>query len=1290
MSVEIDSVRNFTPEMSITNPSLNRGDAIDRTIPLTYVQWVQNVNLETRDTDTFAQLYSLYIKAWGRQKNKSEEESKTIISDRYKALLIDITLNYTTPEERRFLGNIDFNDIRHVESSLPLYVSKIKQITLYISRQRDILKQQKAVGTVNGSMLGVMRDISNTILNKVLDPTKFNIRETIAESEPYFNVKLVELYDMSQRYFREQIVPELNTIVFKGFDSIVSEVLKECRPVLELSNNVKLVLNNDIQEVNVNEEVQNLNHSEFYNYQKSINNLNSLILGDYVKNRLGDSVYELKRGELSVIASPDKPWRDILNRTNATINTRHDLESLKSINEIGGFFTPKHTGILTFYSHRPVPIVTDDSVDVPFLQNVYKYGNSVYDGTSNNPVDHFEDMTWMKADISNGSLYGDVVKSRQYARFSGYTTFDEVNQFSTQGLSRSTDALGFFGGEKNKTWTNEDVFPVKEQFNFDLQARQDTLLVGHRTMYKWRTDIFGNEYALYKSIQPERGPFDIALDDIIDFDTDPACEVLDGGNNLHKQKERDAEDVETDMIDGGRISLYDPKIEQYQIPIPFPDLRKVVDVDENGNEILENWNTHYYGMDPTEPRPTFMKVTPITFHGFAPDVKYDKQAYAGLFTDDTCGRILPSIKQCSIVDNYAFRVFSEDIDDNGNSISLASPVVDREDAFDQYVAPTTSDWSPEFGFSMFGNPDDRVTFQDDGDIDGWFFDTEVCDKLKGDFEHVEVHETFYDQTLDVGETEYSDEPEKTRDTQASLYEQQTSITGQGYFRSYNSEIIQPFSVVLDDVIGSLDNLDPGMFVEFKEDVYGGKILDFDIIYDTIIIETLNYLFIEKIRFSGDTLNITRTGTNNVFIKTTGLHPEVEKSIGWFFDDQKGEIIFGYTRSKTIQSEGDQTPRRYVYPVIMKADLETLQIIKTHPNRQYRDQNEELFILNGELSQYHVGQIDRPIITFNETSNTFNLSYTAQLDRSNRNRFAIFSFDYRMGQFNFRLQDSYVFHGKEVETYEKPGEEWDDRVNSRELQLDPSLDLMPRFPSKTHTTKTESLSSITGLPLSGYEFDLTLDTKTIPVGLTINDFKINRIIFDPGDGGEIQIRDRVIDDGLQPLTFDLTELPDPGDFGDPRRLGFKHNYTFDKSVPHCYTATVSAIYSNFTTLTYKLDIETLPYDTNSGFDGLKLISSKLFTDPEGKDRQLFTLETQRPRWVSNVIVDRNNTVKPPIEGYVDGSRYIGSYHTTPEGVFMTGESPSPESKRITQQPTTEYAEDYLKTEAYGTSEYDIFD
>lgn len=1259
MAVNIDSVKDFIPLLSITNPKTERQDAQDRTTPFTYIDWLQKTRFDTKETLDFTKYYNDYLKEWGRQQELTDAENITLISTRYKDLLRDITLNYTTSEERRFLANIDYDNVRHVESALPFYVSKIKQITLYISRQRDLAKQQKVMSSHAGSVYGLTRELTTNVLNRVLDPTKFNVSATTTGKEPYFNIRIVELYDYSKQYFTQNNIP-VSPLIFENETEIIRQVLQDCHPVLILANDINLILDDAPVVVNNDVQVNNLNFSEFYNYKKSVNNLNLTKQLEYVTDRAGAVINKLEQGQVSLLNSPTKPWRNILNRHQVSVNDRHATTDQKSIDEIGGVFVPKNTGVLTFFSFKPELSVMNQDISVELIQDVNKHGNSVWSNTTGNPIDHVEDVTWVKADISNGGLYGDIVNTNTHAKFSGYTSIDEVSKFPRQGLSRSTDSFGFFSGDRNSEWSNQDVFPVKDQFVFDIDARQEKLLIGHQSLCQWRTDVFGNEYGLYKQIQSERGPFDVGLDDIIDYEKAPNCEVLDGGDSLRKQKESEEEEVEIEIFEGGRIGGFDPKVEQFLTPVPFPDIRRSIDSGPDGDPVFEEWNTYYYGLDPTIERPQ-LKITPIAFHGFAPDVMYDRQAYCGLFTDDICGRLFPAIKKCAIVDNYTFKVYVEETEtDTYVSTSSSIGVLD---AFDEYVNPEESFRQDDLGFSNFGVPlSADVEVIDGANIDGMFFNTEICESLTGDFEYTEETEMYFDQSLVVGETKYAPDPERTMINPKTLYEQSTTVGGDMYFRSYNGAKIEPIDQALRSIVGGFDYLEGDDYDLFLQDIKTGGVIDMDVIYDVMVIETTTYMFIIKILFDGKTSTILPTGTTSIFLKITGDDPTIERNIKRFFNELTNELFIGQMIS-SVDDNGDT----YVYPLINIVDLNTLDYKQAHPNKHYKDQLESLFQLPEDLNGYSVKSIDKPIMSFNDDTNVYNLSYSAMLENNEEEeKYAIFSCDYRKGQYNVKLIESYVYHSEEIERYVKTGEVWEDRVDSKEIKLYPD-DLMRPTPSRPLTTRTDSISAMTGHPLSGYKFDIEIDTKTIPVSYNLDDFKINRIVFDPGDGSGLKMNDRIIDDGLQALTFDLTDLPDPSDFGDPRRLGFKHEYLFDKSTPHVYTASISAIYSNFTHAVYNINIETVPYSITTGFSGAKLIDTKLFTDINGSDRQLLVIETQNPRYVTNVMIDRNNGQVTEMSGYVDGARYTGPYHIGDSGEYRTGLTPRKNSRQITPVP-----------------------
>ena len=1208
MSVNIETVKDYTPINSITGSpdDISNIDLVDKFQPLTYVEWVSRIGEHSSNDLTF--YYNAYLRQWAAIKEQTNS-LENIITSQYRTLIKDISLNYTTDEEKRFLSNINYNDPRHVESSLPFFAAKIKQITLYYARERDIIKQQKIKRSASGSTEGVERSVAREITHQIISPdlnslSDGNVTENLDTRGVKYTTRVVSLYDLSQSYFKDGVVP-VTIETFADIDSIIAATLEECAPVLNLTDSINLILTNQSTlQIEPGKSLEKLNYSEFFNYIKSEDNLNDIRLPDYINTILGSDVMQLSGGNITKLSSVKKPWRNLYNRYTPVINTLPEsCSNYKTIEEIGGFNIPSKAGVLTFYSNAPKPVLQADNTQ-ELLPDVSRYGSSVFTGATGCPVYHVEDITWLKSDNSNGRLFGDIIQSKALAKFSGYTSADEISIAPQTGLSRSTDDLDFFEGDRKSRWSQSDIFPEEGPNVYDIDKRVESLIIGDRTMYKWRTDVYGNEYALYKTIQPPRSPlaFGPGVED------DPVevvagCQILDGGDTLAVRPSMYDPDVEYDIYEGGRSPKTDNKFEQSRLPRPFKDLRRVLGVDEFGDPILEEHNSWYVGVDVDSDRTSNdTELRQVTFHGFRkPSPTYDSQAYGGLFTDTTCGVIDPSSFKCELIDNYTFNDPSEEIQ-NGKYISNHYPLTgETQDSFEFYINPGTSEDWESLGFS--GAPGDNIVAGNN--IDGRLFSDTFCEDQTGDYLYDTRHAPYYDQDLTVSRTKYAETPDNNITTTPTIYEQ-NSIPGEMFFRSYNGSKINTIQIAMNNILQNFGYFDSSDHDIILNDITHNNIIDMDILYDNILISTPTHMLIEKINFDASTSTLLPNNTTNVLLRTNN-GSELEKSLGWFFNEEAHQLVTGFTSI----SGG------VVYPRIFTVDLGTLQYKQSYPNQDYSD-SVESFELTGELANYVIKSIDTPIIKYNDKTDVYNVSYSSILSGERDEIYAIFTNNFKHDKLNMKLIDACVYHGDNVDTYIPPGESWDTPLVSKTIRLQGETNLIPRTPGEVKE-QTLSLRDMTGYALSGYQLDLNINTKYIPVDS--DHYNLIQIMFDPADGTEVYVNDRVIDDGLGSLTVDITELPDQSDFGDPRVEGFSHMYNFTKPEPFTYSAKISAIYSDFSMIIYTLNIETEPYSVQSGLGGLKLVESKIYTDTTGASKQLLVLETQSPRYISNVVIDR---------------------------------------------------------------------
>ena len=167
----------------------------DNLTPYTLIEWINNTSIDYSNIDEAIPLYDEYLRKWNNSieqyDNINTVDTKTI----YINLLKEITLTHTTEEEKRHFQNTDFNNAAELDIILPFYARKIKEIILYIVKQRELMKYQKSRFSIRASNSGVERLILDHLTVNIgdLDTPAVNIQST--------NVVIEELFDLSDNYY---------------------------------------------------------------------------------------------------------------------------------------------------------------------------------------------------------------------------------------------------------------------------------------------------------------------------------------------------------------------------------------------------------------------------------------------------------------------------------------------------------------------------------------------------------------------------------------------------------------------------------------------------------------------------------------------------------------------------------------------------------------------------------------------------------------------------------------------------------------------------------------------------------------------------------------------------------------------------------------------------------------------------------------------------------------------------------------------------------------------------------
>jgi len=178
---------------SITNADSTTFD--DASEPFTLLEWLERSN-NTGNADSKVNEYNDYLKAWRVASNQTDSKNSASIRQVYVRFLRELTLNYTSGEERRFLKNVNLDSDVEIDAALSFYASRIKEIIESVYKNRHQLKFQKLKHSWKGTARGVERSIYDALIKRAMYVKKTNLSNTINHTKIIFK----ELYDTDQNY----------------------------------------------------------------------------------------------------------------------------------------------------------------------------------------------------------------------------------------------------------------------------------------------------------------------------------------------------------------------------------------------------------------------------------------------------------------------------------------------------------------------------------------------------------------------------------------------------------------------------------------------------------------------------------------------------------------------------------------------------------------------------------------------------------------------------------------------------------------------------------------------------------------------------------------------------------------------------------------------------------------------------------------------------------------------------------------------------------------------------------
>ena len=201
----MDSITKGFPQvsLSITNPDVSNRNALDKFTPFSFLNFIENVT-QSYAPETLTAFYSEYINRWNNKTTAQPVSNDEIIITRYRDFLKDITLNFSSNAEKKFLTQIDFTDPYDLEIAMSFFSSKIRHIVSYYKKKRDTLHYATVKTRVRGSNLGLEQAAKDLIINFLENRDTANIDYDIDDIKENLSVDLTEFFDNYSEYFNRE------------------------------------------------------------------------------------------------------------------------------------------------------------------------------------------------------------------------------------------------------------------------------------------------------------------------------------------------------------------------------------------------------------------------------------------------------------------------------------------------------------------------------------------------------------------------------------------------------------------------------------------------------------------------------------------------------------------------------------------------------------------------------------------------------------------------------------------------------------------------------------------------------------------------------------------------------------------------------------------------------------------------------------------------------------------------------------------------------------------------------
>ena len=207
-----------------------------------------------------------------------------------------------------------------------------------------------------------------------------------------------------------------------------------------------------------------------------------------------------------------KPWANLSNQIFPTVAAFPAFDSLYSTNDSGEYFIPNNLGMSVYVDQSYTTTLNTSSVALTgIFEDVTKTVGARGFSKQDQPTPYsitLEDNSWLKENSLSNSIAGNIQKDvfKKYQNFIPYQSTYETNPYNKIGIVLPNSRQTPWGGYQDSEWTDTANRPTSFAGVDNVNAWTGLQILKQNGLQldNWVTDIFGNQYGLYKNIQNVR------------------------------------------------------------------------------------------------------------------------------------------------------------------------------------------------------------------------------------------------------------------------------------------------------------------------------------------------------------------------------------------------------------------------------------------------------------------------------------------------------------------------------------------------------------------------------------------------------------------------------------------------------------------------------------------------------------------------------------------------------------------------------------------------------------------